>query len=81
MNRRIDMIEMHVTAETPTKRYQIIDRFPLRIYSAEQWSSLLVAVNRFDVLATYSFDCDITCPITVTDTTEDVVFVLRKSAS
>jgi SAM-dependent methyltransferase len=77
LKKRIEMIEMRVTAETPKKRYSIIDRFPFRIYSAKQFSGLLTTVNRFDILETYSFDYDITRPITVTDDSEDVVFILK----
>jgi len=77
LKQRIERVEFRVVAETPKKRYTIIDCFPLRIYSAKQLNHLLTAVNRFDVLETYSFDYDISQPIKVTDDTEDVVFVLK----
>ena len=77
LKKRIEMIEVRIVAETPKKRYTIVDRFPLRIYTAAQFNDLLAAVNRFDVLATYSFDCDSTNPIAVTADTEDVVYVLK----
>ena len=77
MKKRIEMIEMRVEAETSKKRYNIVDRFPLRIYSAEQFIGLLTAVNRFDILTTYSFDYDLSKPIKITRHTEDAVFVLR----
>jgi SAM-dependent methyltransferase len=75
--KRIEMIEMCIEGETPTKRYKVVDRFPFRIYSAEQFGDLLSAVARFDILETYSFDCDSSQPITITADTEDTVFVLR----
>ena len=77
MKKRIEMIEFCVEAKTPKKRYNVVDRFPFRIYSAKQFFKLLVAVNRFDVLETYSFDYDVSRPIKVTADSEDVVFVLR----
>jgi SAM-dependent methyltransferase len=77
LKKRIEMIEFCVDAETPKKRYKIIDRFPFRIYSAKQFNDLLAAVKRFNVLETYSFDYDISRPIKVTADTEDVVFVLE----
>jgi len=78
LKKRIEIIEFRIEAETPKKRYHIVDRFPFRIYSAGQFSKLLTVVNRFDVLETYSFDYDISRPVQVTPDTEDVVFVLRK---
>ena len=78
MKKRIEMIEFCVEAQTPKKRYKVVDRFPFRIYSARQFSELLLAVNRFDILETYSFDYNISRPIKVTADTEDVVFVLRR---
>ena len=77
LKKRIEMIEMSIKAETPKKRYKIIDRFPFRTYTARQLSDLLTAVNRFDVLETYSFDYDFSKPIKVTADTEDVVYVLK----
>jgi SAM-dependent methyltransferase len=78
LKKRIETIEFRIKAETPKKRYNIVDHFPFRIYSAEQFNKLLTAVNRFDVLETYSFDYDISRPVKVASDTEDVVFVLRK---
>jgi adenylate kinase family enzyme len=78
MENRIEMIEMRINAETPKKKYSIVDRFPFRIYSAKQFNNLLTHVNRFDVVETFTFDYDISQPITVSDDTEDVVYVLKK---
>jgi len=77
LKQRIEMIEVRITAETPKKRYSIVDRFPFRIYTAKQFSDLLAAVNRFDILETYSFEYDVTRPINVTADAEDVVYVLK----
>ena len=77
LQQRIEMIEVCIEAETPKKRYNIVDRFPFRIYSSRQFDDLLVAVHRFDVLTAYSFDYDISQPIKVTAGTEDVVYVLE----
>jgi len=77
LKKRIEMIEIYIEAETPKKRYKIVDHFPFRIYTAKQFSDLLADVNRFDILETYSFDYDVSQPIKVTENTEDVVFVLK----
>lgn len=76
--RRIEMIEFCVEAQTPKNQYKVIDRFPLRLYTAEQFSDLLRAADRFDILETYSFDYDISRPIRITASTEDVVYVLNR---
>ena len=77
LKKRIEIIEVHIEAKTPKKHYKIVDRFPFRIYTAKQFSDLLAAVNRFDVLETYSFDYDVSQPIKVTADAEDVVYVLK----
>lgn len=77
LEKRIETIEMRLEAQTPTKHYQVIDHFPLRIYSADQFSQLLKSAACFDVLETYSFDYDALCPMPVTAETEDVVYVLK----
>jgi len=78
LKQRIEMIEVRITAKTPKKCYKIVDRFPFRIYTAKQFHGLLAAVNRFDLLETYSFEYDVSRPIKVTADTEDVVYVLKR---
>ena len=75
--KRIEMIEFCIEAETPTKRYKVLDRFPFRMYTAKQFGALLKAADCFDLVETFSFDYDISRPIRVTADTEDVVFVLQ----
>jgi len=77
LKQRIEMIEVRIEAETPKKSYTIVDRFPFRIYTAKQFDDLLAAVNRFDVLETYSFEYDVSRPTNVTADAEDVVYVLK----
>ena len=77
LKKRIEMIEICIEAETPQRHYRIVDRFPFRIYTARQFNDLLAAVNRFDILETYSFDYDIANPTSVTADSEDVVYVLQ----
>ena len=76
LKRRIEIIEVRMEAETPKQRYAIVDHFPLRIYTAKQFNALLRAVDRFEILETYSFDYDIANPIRITANTEDIVYVL-----
>jgi SAM-dependent methyltransferase len=76
--RRLETVEFRIEAETPKKRYKIIDTFQLRMYSSRQFNAFLTAVNRFDVLETFTFDYDINQPVQVNRQTEDAVFVLKK---
>ena len=74
--KRLSQIELRIRATTPTKKYELIDKFPMRTYTAEQFRQLLTNVAAFDVLKTFDFGLD--DPIQVDETTEDVVFVLQK---
>ncbi|MDR3233424.1 MAG: class I SAM-dependent methyltransferase [Planctomycetaceae bacterium] len=76
--KNIETVEFRIDAATPKKRYSIIDRFPLRTYSAKQFYRLIESVNYFRIVETYSFDYDIERPVKVDDQTEDTLFVLRK---
>ena len=73
---RLAQIELRILATTQTKKYELIDTFPMRTYTAEQFRQLLADVARFDVLETFDFGLD--DPIRIDGSTEDVVFVLQK---
>ena len=73
---RLAQIEFRIRATTPTKTYELIDKFPMRTYTAKQFRQLLADVALFDVLETFDFDLDDS--IRVNADTEDVVFVLQK---
>ncbi|MDR2438930.1 MAG: class I SAM-dependent methyltransferase [Planctomycetaceae bacterium] len=71
---RIETVEFRIKATTPKQHYEIIDTFPLRTYSLQQFQSLLKKVNRFNVLETFDFHFQ--SPVQLNSQTEDVVFVL-----
>ena len=74
--KRRAQIEFRIRAQTPTKKYELIDTFPMRTYTAAQFRRLLTGVALFDVLETFDFSMD--QPIQIDASTEDVVFVLQK---
>ncbi len=76
--KRIETVEFRVEATTPKKRYEVIDTFPLRLWTVATFQHLLEKSDRFDVLETFDFDFDMTRPVRVDSKTEDVVYVLRK---
>ena len=72
---RLETIEFRIRATTPTKTSELIDTFPMRTYTTDQFRQLLNDVALFDVLETFDFRMD--HPIRVNARTEDVVFVLQ----
>ncbi|MDR1964350.1 MAG: class I SAM-dependent methyltransferase [Planctomycetaceae bacterium] len=72
---RIETVEFRIKATTPKQCYEIVDTFPLRTYSLQQFRCLLEKANRFKILETFSFDFQ--DPIQLNSKTEDVVFVLK----
>ncbi|MDR3181774.1 MAG: class I SAM-dependent methyltransferase [Planctomycetaceae bacterium] len=76
--KHVETVEFRIDVRTPKKRYSVIDRFPLRTYTAKQFYRLLKSANCFRIIETYTFDYDIEHPIKVNDTTEDTLFILRR---
>lgn len=75
---RMEHLGLHIDVFTPTKRLRIVDHMEYRTYQKAQFQSLLKKVPEFETAATYDFSYDINSPITVTSSTEDVVFILRR---
>lgn len=76
--RRLETVEFRIEAKTPKRHYEVVDRFPLRSYTAKQFQNLLAAADCFEILET--FDFDLRDPVSVDAQTEDVVYVLRKKS-
>ncbi|MFQ5733997.1 MAG: class I SAM-dependent methyltransferase [Planctomycetaceae bacterium] len=77
--RRNERIGMTFDVWTPTKQFRIVDETNYRTYTREQFQRLLSRVGDLKTAATYDFRYDVDRPIRPNATTEDVVFVLRKS--
>jgi SAM-dependent methyltransferase len=78
LKNRNERVGMTFDIYTPTRQFRIVDEMAYRTYTAKQMQSLLARVPALEVLATYDFGYDVEEPITVDDSTEDVVYVLRK---
>ena len=74
--KRLETIEFRIQAETPNKTVQLLDRFPFRTYTLSQFQNLLRKINQFEVVQTYDFSFE---PIKLDQTTEDVVFALKRN--
>lgn len=76
--KRMEHLGLHVDVYTPTRTLRIVDHMEYRTYRREQFQSLLQKVPEFDVAETYDFSYNIDAPIQITNTSEDVVYVLRR---
>lgn len=76
---RMETLNLSFDISTPTKHFTLNDVMYYRTYTRFQIKSFFKKVPAFEVLEeTYDFCYDINDPIKVDETTEDVVYVLRK---
>lgn len=78
--RRREAIGMTFDVYTPSRQFRIVEETTFRTYTARQMAALLATVPELQPVATYDFTYDIEQPVTVGPETEDVVYVLRKTA-
>ena len=80
IDRRKRMEHLGVTLDiyTPTDHKRIVDHMEYRTYKRTQFQSLLKKVPALEVAEVYDFAYDIDKPHEITETSEDVVYVLRK---
>jgi SAM-dependent methyltransferase len=76
--RRMERVGMAVDVYTPIRQLRLLEEMNFRSYTAAQFARLLGRVEEFEVADTYDFSYAIDHPISVDQTTEDVVYVLRK---
>ena len=75
---RMDRFGIHFDIYTPTKQFRIEDVLAMRSYTWQQFQRMIEHEGSWNIEETFDFRYDIKNPIDVDDTTEDVVFVLRK---
>lgn len=63
---------------TPTRGFRIEDTVVFRTYTRRQMLDLLRKVESLEVVAMYDFAYDIDSQVKLDDSTEDIVFVLRR---
>lgn len=78
LKRRIERFDMTYDVYTPTKAFQLKGELVLRTYTNQQFHRLLQKVPALELCETYDFSYDISKPHELTDSSEDVVFILRK---
>lgn len=76
--KRIEQVRLQMDVQSPKHHINTRSEFPMRIYRAAQFESLLRKVPDFDLLETFDFDFDIEFPRDLDDDLADAVFILRK---
>lgn len=75
---RIEKLKVSMLVRSPGKELRCSTEFPLRLYSAPQFRSLLAGVPELELLEVYDFLYDIDGPVKFDDKLSDAVFILRK---
>lgn len=78
LKKRNERVGMTFDIYTPTRQFRILDEMNYRTYTADQMTRLFEQVPAFEVVETYDFTYDVESRVDVEDTTEDIVYVLRK---
>lgn len=77
-SKRLERYGMRYEVYTPTKSQVIRDQIDFRTYTARQMWRLIKSVPQLEIAEVFDFRYDVTCPIEVVESTEDVVIILRK---
>lgn len=75
---RNEKLGMTLDIYTPTSHRRILDEMNYRTYTARQMETLLRRVPELEVVAVHDFLYNIDEPIDIDETSEDVVYILRK---
>ncbi|MDA1013038.1 MAG: class I SAM-dependent methyltransferase [Planctomycetota bacterium] len=76
---RIEHLGMYFDVFTPTRQFRLVDHMEYRTYTKRQFQNLIRKVPELQIEETYDFTYRIDTPIVVDGSTEDVVFILKKS--
>jgi SAM-dependent methyltransferase len=77
--RRQEPVSLELDVSTPTQRFRLKDEFIFWTYTGAQMHRLLGRIRDLELVETYDFNYDLEAPIRVNRSTEDVVYVLRKT--
>ena len=79
LKKRNEQLGMTFDVYTPTEHLKLVDEMNYRTYTAKQFDALLKRCPEFEIAAIHDFCYDAKTELTIDATTEDVVFVLRKT--
>ena len=75
---RTDRFGIQFDIYTPTRQFRINDVLSMRSYNREQFLRMIENEGSWRIEQTFDFRYDVNKPIELDETSEDVVFVLRK---
>jgi SAM-dependent methyltransferase len=75
---RMDRFGIQFDIYTPTKQFRITDVLAMRSYTHQQFQRMIEHEGSWTIEEVFDFQYKIDSPVEVDDTTEDVVYVLRK---
>ena len=78
LKRRAETLGLWFDIYTPTRQFRIEDETSFRTYTAAQMTELIASEPKWEIAATHDFAYRIAQPITITPSTQDVVYVLRR---
>ena len=79
--RRQETVGMSFDVYTPSRSFRLVDQTGFRTYTARQMADLIERTAAFEVAAVYDFAYDLSDEVEIDGSTEDVVYVLRKTAA
>lgn len=79
LTKRYETYKMKYEVTTPSRHEVLEDQFNFRTYTVDEILELIQSEPRWEIAEVYDFAYDIEAPIELDDTTEDVVFVLRRT--
>jgi len=80
LHERQEWVRMRYEVFTPTKSFALEDEFPFRTYRQQQFHQLVEEIDGLEIAETYDFLYRIDRPIDIGPETEDVVYVLKRTA-
>ena len=79
LKERMEYLGMTIDVYTPTMHRRVEDEMLYRTYTHRQFKNLLKKVPEFEIAALHDFAYDIEHEVEIDPSTEDVVFVLRRT--
>ena len=80
LKQRRERVGMSFDVYTPSRQFRIVDQIDFRTYTARQLAGLLKKHPQFALTSVYDFGYDISDPLEIGPSTEDVVLILQKRA-
>ena len=76
--KRLERFGIRFDVYTPTNQFRIEDELRMRSYTDKQFAKLIRDSNDWEIAETFDFAYNINRPVEVDDSSEDVIYVLRK---